>query len=87
MPSASFQLCVHAMNNTNGSVSAVLDLPFASSTESSYLAVSLGSALPAALSEISDKRPWDPIEYLAHWLKKYAHNARQQQQVSDFQCP
>ena len=53
------------------------------SIESKYLAgSSLGHVLPAALAETCVKRPADPIEFLAMYLRKQAHNAQQQRQAS-----
>ena len=46
-----------------------------------YVAEHLGYALTLALSEISERRPWDPIEYLAHWLYKYQENANHNKRV------
>ncbi|XP_041365901.1 uncharacterized protein LOC121380929 [Gigantopelta aegis] len=39
-----------------------------------YVARNLGTALTMALAEIAERRPWDPIEYLAQWLYKYREN-------------
>ncbi|CAH1789801.1 unnamed protein product [Owenia fusiformis] len=44
--------------------------------DSRYLADQLGEALQLALAEVADKRPWDPIEYLAQWLYKHAENLK-----------
>ena len=39
--------------------------------DSSYLQANLGSCLKDALAEIVERRPHDPIEYLAKYLYKY----------------
>ena len=49
--------------------------------DAKYLANHLGHCLQMALSEIAEKRPWDPIEYLAQWLYKHAENTQQEGQV------
>ena len=50
--------------------------------DATYVAKVLGSALTTALAELAEKRPWDPIEHLAHYLYKYADNVRFLCQVS-----
>jgi len=44
--------------------------------------VSLGPILVRGLSEIVERRPNDPIEYLATYLYKQVENTRVQKQVS-----
>ncbi len=46
-----------------------------------YLAAALGRALQCALADICEKRPSDPIEHLAWYLKKYALNAQEAKMV------
>lgn len=53
--------------------------------EGQYLADNLGSALTLALAEIAERRPWDPIEYLAHFLYKFRANMEYEQKVK--WCP
>ncbi|XP_071108854.1 uncharacterized protein [Haliotis cracherodii] len=50
------------------------DVPAPSTVDGKYVSYNLGSALTLALAEIAERRPWDPIEYLAHWLYKYREN-------------
>jgi hypothetical protein len=40
--------------------------------------------LQKALAEIVEKRPADPVEYLAHFLQKQVANKRAEQEVCDF---
>lgn len=53
-----------------------------------YVADHLGNALTMALAEISERRPWDPIEYLANWLYKYQENTNYNKRVKTvvFDC-
>lgn len=42
--------------------------------DTAYLKQNLGSCLTQCLAEISEKRPRDPIEFMAQWLYKYKEN-------------
>ena len=53
-------------------------------SDSEYLARALGGALKQALAEICERKPWDPIEYLAHWLKNHSANADYERRVKGF---
>ncbi|GFR60543.1 DPY30 domain-containing protein 1 [Elysia marginata] len=43
--------------------------------EAKYLKNNLG-CLTSCLKEVAEKRPHDPIEYIAFWLRKHVENAR-----------
>ena len=49
--------------------------------DSEYLKKHVGDALTRGLVEISQKRPHDPIEYLALWLRKYVENREYDKKV------
>lgn len=56
--------------------------PPPSTIDGKYVAEHLGTALTLALAEIAEKRPWDPIEYLGHWLHNYRKNLDETEKVS-----
>ncbi len=49
--------------------------------DSEYLQNHLGGCLVDCLTELSEKRPLDPIEYMAQWLYKHLENVKARQQV------
>lgn len=49
--------------------------------DTEYLKNHLGKCLVDCLVEVSEKRPLDPIEYMAHWLYKYIDNIKHQEKV------
>ena len=50
--------------------------------ESQYVKKHLGKILPACIAEICEKRPLDPIEYMAQWIYKHRENELHQKKVS-----
>ena len=50
--------------------------------DTEYLKTHLGHCLSDCLCEISQKRPHDPIEYMAQWLYKHIDNLQHDKQVS-----
>ncbi|XP_067673037.1 DPY30 domain-containing protein 1-like isoform X1 [Haliotis asinina] len=42
--------------------------------EAAYLKKHIGDCLVTCLTEVAEKRPADPIEYIAHWLYKQIEN-------------
>ncbi|KAF5306989.1 hypothetical protein FQR65_LT07212 [Abscondita terminalis] len=51
-----------------------VDMPFFYTEEGRYLASSLGDPLIKGLTEVANKRPDDPIAYLATYLYNFANN-------------
>jgi hypothetical protein len=56
--------------------------PPPSTVDGKYVAEHLGHALTMALTEIAEKRPWDPIEYLGLWLHNYRKRMDEVDQVT-----
>ena len=52
--------------------------------DSEYLKKHLGGALTAALAEAVEKRPLDPIEFIAQYLYKLKENEAAEKAVSIF---
>ncbi|KAA0724822.1 Transmembrane protein 150A [Triplophysa tibetana] len=53
--------------------------------DSEYVRKSLGRCLAEGLTEITEQRPLDPIEFLVHWIHKYKLNHDVMQQRSTYQ--
>lgn len=50
--------------------------------EAQYVSRTVGPALSKGLAEIIEKRPADPVEYLAHYLIKHVENKKIIDQVN-----
>ncbi|XP_064648480.1 poly [ADP-ribose] polymerase tankyrase-like [Lineus longissimus] len=59
----------------------IKDVPPPSTIDGKYLAQNVGAALEEALAEICQKRPHDPVEYLAQYLYKYDNNMKYAKEV------
>jgi sRNA-binding protein len=44
--------------------------------DAEYLKHTVGDCLVLCLAEVCEKRPADPIEYIAHWLYKHVSNVK-----------
>lgn len=49
--------------------------------DSEYLKRHVGAALSLGLSEVCQKKPADPIDYLANWLRKFVQNEENKRQL------
>ncbi|XP_065128441.1 DPY30 domain containing 2 isoform X1 [Paramisgurnus dabryanus] len=53
--------------------------------DAEYLRRNLGRCLAEGLTEIVERRPLDPIEFLVHWIHKYKLNSELMQERSVYQ--
>jgi hypothetical protein len=49
--------------------------------DSEYLKQQVGPCLVDCLAEVAQKRPGDPIEFIAQWLHKHIDNINMKKQV------
>ncbi|KAF2879976.1 hypothetical protein ILUMI_26193 [Ignelater luminosus] len=62
-----------------------VDMPFFYTEEGRYLASSLGDPLIKGLTEVANKRPDDPIAYLATYLYNFANNNKSRVKTQETQ--
>ena len=55
--------------------------PPPTTVDGKYVAEHMGMALTMALADIAERRPLDPIEYLAQWLYKYQETMEHNKKV------
>lgn len=60
--------------------------PPPTTVDGKYVAEHLGTALTVALAEIAERRPLDPVEYLAHWLYKYQESVNYNKKKQELLC-
>ena len=49
--------------------------------DTAYLKREIGTALRMCLSEVAEKRPFDPIDFISQWLYKFKTNKLYKEQV------
>lgn len=81
---------IHSHNVTHvdtTTTSKISGLFTESSMESAYIHRHLGEILAKCLAEVMEKRPKDPIEYMAQWIYKYRENELRNKQVDKRLAP
>lgn len=54
--------------------------------DAEYIKFQLGPILKKCLADVVEKRPLDPIEYIAQWLYKHSENEEYKRKVSKTTC-